>query len=287
MKNIAAVLIALLSHERFADIRVNGYEITLPQFAADHGIAVHRVPLRFHDPKSPYTLAVSTTIGGSIDVESINDQQQVLIPTIPYNFLATQVWPSARTAAIVIEKYMSQFQSIASQQIVICEFGCGPGLPSLTAALCHPNCRVIATDIDPLALMLVRQAAIEQNISSRVDTAPFDLVLNGETSNIPDADIYILSDVFENGIVAKGAAQITMRILKEKLSSKIWVFAQSDRAQREIYLKELQYLLMVPSLQWSHSLQPPPDLLHEGAQHHHLTDRLWLCNIDESNVIYG
>lgn len=278
MKKAVEVLIALLSLGLFSEKRVNGYEIPLPQLMTDHGITVHRVPLRFHDPKSPYTFAVSTGTSSSIDMEG-NDKQV----SIPYNFLATQVWPSARTAAIVIEKYMS-LQSI-SQQIVVCEFGCGPGLPSLTAAVCHQNCRVIATDIDPLALNLVRQAAIEQNVSSRIDTLSFDLVENVETSNIPDADIYILSDVFENSIVARGAAQISLRLLKEKINSKIWVFAQSDRAQREIYVRELQSLLLIPSIQWSHSLQPPD--LPYGDSQNQLKDRLWLCNIDETNVFYG
>ena len=80
-------------------------------------------------------------------------------------------------------------------------------------------------------------------------------------------------------MVAKGAALITTRLLKENHSSKIWVFAQSDRAQREVYLQELQYLLLAPSLTWSQSMQPPDILCKE--------DRLWLCNIDETNVFYG
>ena len=231
---------------------------------------MHRVPLRYLDTKSPYTLAVSTASGTGLT----SDDEQV---SIPYNFLATQVWPSSRTAAIVIEKYLST-QNV-SKPVVICEFGCGPGLPSVTAALCHENCYAIATDIDQLALELVGQAAMEQNVSSRVETLTFDLVLNATTSTIPHADIYIFSDVFESAMVAKGAAQITYRLLKENASSKIWVFAQSDRAQREFYLKEMQRSLQAPTLAWSQSLQPPDIICKE--------DRVWLCNIDETNVFYG
>lgn len=248
-----------------------GYEIPLQHLATVPGIAVHRVPLRYQDLKSPYALAVTTT--SSIGVVSNNDQHA----TMPYNFLATQVWPSARTAAVVIENYMS-LQNV-SRRIMICEFGCGPGLPSLTAAACHENCHVVATDIDPLALELVRQAAIEQNVSSRVETQRFDLIFNVTTSNIPDADIYIFSDVFESAMVATGAALLTDRLLRENNSSKIWVFAQSDRAQREHYLKELKHHLQAPSLMWSQSTQPPDSLCKK--------DRLWLCNIDETNVFYG
>ena len=270
MKYINNDLIVLLCRLSFALRSINGYEIPLQQLTSVPGISVHRVPLRYHDLKSPYTLAVST----SIDVE--NNDKPVPV-ALPYNFLASQVWPSARTAAIVIEKYMSLQNS--SIHTVFCEFGCGPGLPSLTAALCHENCHAIATDIDPLALELVRQAAIEQNASNRVETLTFDLTVNVTTSPIPEADIYVFSDVFENGLVAKGAAQITVRLLKENDHSKIWVFAQSDRAQRELYLKELQQHLQTPSLTWSNSLQPPEVLYKE--------DRLWLCNIDETNVFYG
>jgi predicted nicotinamide N-methyase len=251
--------------------RIIGYEIPLQPLATVPGISVHRVPLRYHDLKSPYALAVSST--SSIGVVSKNNQHA----TMPYNFLATQVWPSARTAAIVIENYLS-LQNVTNQ-VVICEFGCGPGLPSLTAAVCHENCHVVATDIDPLALELVRQAAIEQNVSSRVDTKMFDLVFNVTTSNVPDADIYIFSDVFESAMVATGAALLTDRLLKENNSSKIWVFAQSDRAQREHYLNELKHRLLAPSLMWSQSIHPPNNLCKK--------DRLWLCNIDEANVFYG
>ena len=270
---VAQLLVILIYRRSPTATSVNGYEIQ--KLISVQGIPVHRVPLRFHDPTAPYTLAVST----SIDMER-NDKHD----TIPYNFLASQVWPSARTAAMVIEAYMSNQK--LSNRMVLCEFGCGPGLPSLTAALCHPNCQVIATDIDPLALELVRRAAIEQNITSRVETRVFDLtVQHVGTSSIPEADLYIFSDVFENRMVAKGAAHITARLLRENDTSMVWVFAQSDRAQREIYLAELQHLLPAPTLTWSLSMQPPGDVIH-GAKHE-LKDRLWLCDINETNVFYG
>jgi predicted nicotinamide N-methyase len=276
---------------------IHCYEIPLKQQLDIPGISVHRVPLRFHDPQSPYALALastaatgtSTTTSTTGNNNNNNDDterhknDQPATATIPYNFLATQVWPSARTAAIVIEKYLSLLNDTNNtKSMVICEFGCGPGLPSLTAALCYKNCRVIATDIDALALQLVRQAATEQNISNRVETLLFDLIGNATTSNIPDADIYILSDVFENAMVAKGAAQVTHRLLQENDNCQIWVFAQSDRAQREFYRTELQQLgRLGPSCHWTPSIQPPEIIDKQD------TGRLWLCNIDETNVFYG
>jgi predicted nicotinamide N-methyase len=272
-------------------------------------LSVHRVPLRYNDDNSPYAFAVTTT------TTTENDDNHDSTPS-SYNFLATQVWPSSRTASIVIENYFKQLPPInkstrCNKPFVLCEFGCGPGLPSLTALKCNNDIHVIATDIEPIALELVRYASMEQNVSNRLQTQIFNVIMHDSTSvtvhatatTIPVADIYILSDIFESGRIAKGAAQLTIRILKENPYCCIWVFAQSDRAQREIYLQEIQNILqIVPELKWCDSLQPPDLLLYHDvencdtninntnnmdAANHHLTNRLWLCNIDEGNVFYG
>jgi Lysine methyltransferase len=286
---------------------VVGYEIPLQKqsYMTVQGRAVHRVPLHHQGVQSPYTFAVSHGVGGmDSNCNSHNNDEPTTIQVVtPYNFLATQVWPSARFAARVIEQYLSQHLLVdmaGTNPIILCEFGCGPGLPSLTAATLYHNCHVIATDIDVLALELVRQAAMAQNVSDRVTTQLFDLT-NTCTNRIPVADIYIFSDVFESSLVAKGAANITLRILKEFTNSTIWVLAQSDRAQREIYIKELQQQLQDPTLTWSQHDSQPPVPHHMLTSHNHdrnnsmmihntdqtWKDRLWLCNIDETQVFYG
>jgi len=200
------------------------------------------------------------------------------------NFLATQVWPAARVASQMIEQHAQHHWSI-------CEFGCGPALPSLTAASIISNTKgkkldqsketvksktvsspyVIATDLDSFALDMVKCAAEEQDIPLR--TQIFDLTSKDPTK-IPKADLYIMSDVFENNDIAKGAAFIAFTILKA--GSKIWIFAQNDRAQRETFRKDLQALLKDDSIGWTSEFVPC-----KGQ------DNLWLYDVDECNVRYN
>jgi hypothetical protein len=177
------------------------------------------------------------------------------------------VWPAARVAAHALQKHVSfvavppratatsttkklerQSSTNSNEDVTIrirsmCELGCGPGLPSLTAAaafwaagaagdgsLDPPDLlprleRVVATDADPLALELVRAAAREQGVlGSILTTQIFDLVRDTRDdgdddhraagkNDLPAADLYVLSDVFESAEVARGAARLTARVL--------------------------------------------------------------------------
>lgn len=183
-----------------------------------------------------------------------------------YNFLATQVWPSSRMAASMIAKHWP------TPCRSVCEFGCGPGLPSLTAAVTASQERkVIATDIDELALKLVRASAEDQGLS--IETQRVDL-LNTETTPVPKADLYLLSDVFESNRIAQSTANVVHKLLTE--SRWVWVFAQSDRSQRQIFLEELQRLQrdqrQQHTLEWTDEFDPK--------------QRLWLCNVEETDVLY-
>jgi len=172
-------------------------------------LPVHKVALRQSDPQSPFCYAVSSS-------DDLTPQQ---------NFLATQVWPSARAAAHFLQQH-------CNPSWIVCELGCGPGLPSLTAAKMH--CRgVIATDLDKFALELVQAAATEQGMT-QLTTDQVDL----RKDYLPLADLYVLSDVFESAAVAKGAAVLTKNALER--GARVWVFAQTDRAQREVYLEEIK-----------------------------------------------
>jgi SAM-dependent methyltransferase len=219
------------------------------------GVSVHKVFLRQNDPTCAYCLAVSSAME--------------VMQRPGTNFLATQVWPSARTAAAAIYEH-------ANPQWSICEFGCGPGLPSLTAAKMGAR-NVYATDVDDLALELVKAAAEGQGLLDRIETRRFDLLAptnENDDDGMPHADLYTLSDVFESASVARGAALVSQQAIKR--GSRVWVFAQSDRAQREVYLEEMKKVLQDTSLAWSPpQLGPPKDA------------KLWLCDIDETTVKYG
>ncbi|KAG7362791.1 lysine methyltransferase [Nitzschia inconspicua] len=214
---------------------------------------------------SPYCLAVS----------SITD-----LPSSS-NFLATQVWPSARVAARALEMHGPSLVAGSSKDtFTVCELGCGPGLPSLTAASTL-QCQVISTDIDTLALELVAAAATEQNLGDFVTTRTYDLILaEWEKEWMNSVDLFVMSDVFESKAIAQGAAQLTQHIMDvgSSSTSKIWVFAQSDRAQREVYLRELQRL-------FPNDIRIPNDWT--SFECFRSQERLWLCDLDETKVNYG
>jgi predicted nicotinamide N-methyase len=208
-------------------------------------VPVHRVPLHLNDDSSPFAYAASSIV-------DIKPHQ---------NFLATQVWPAARETA----RFLQYTQPVAP---VICELGCGPGLPSLTAAkLLGSVEKVIATDLDPLALELVHAAACDQGISL-LETHVIDLC----GQELPTADLYILSDVFESPLVAESAAQLLFSRVADK--ARVWVFCQSDRAQREAFQKTLSSLLG-ETLEWISTKDYKP------------TNRICLFNVDETEAWYG
>jgi predicted nicotinamide N-methyase len=221
-------------------------------------VPFHAAPLRFKDPLSVYTLVASN------------------IQDVRGNFLATQVWPSARALSLALEHYYLQNDK---NDEVVCEFGCGPGLPSLVAARMGAS-HVYATDIDELGLQLVEEAASQQNLLDRITVQTLDLI-HADGEEVPWAHLYIMSDVFENTAVAKGAARLSANILARD-SAKVWVFAQSDRAPRETYLRELRLLVEDETLQWTpYDCQNPSNrILQHGS-------KLWLCDTEETNVYYG
>ena len=207
-------------------------------------LIVHKVPLRRGDA-SPYCYAVSSA-------SALQPHQ---------NFLSTQIWPAARAAASFIEQNLPTKYS--ANHMTVCELGCGPGLPSLAAAAAGAS-KVIASDLEPLALELVDAAARDQNLD--VETRIIDLCGN----ELPAADLYVMSDVFESGSVAKGAAQ-----LLHKATSNVWVFCQSDRAQRDIFRDELRKMRGDDRLDWI------------SVKEFDHSMRLCLFNVDESQVSYG
>jgi hypothetical protein len=173
--------------------------------------------------------------------------------------------------------------------------GCGPGLPSITAA--SLGCNVIATDVDTMALQMVELAAVEQGFvkEGRFSTRIFDLTRIGDDGKeeLPMADLYVMSDVFESGAVAKGAAWHVWRLLEDDNAgyddtddssssirinnSRVWVFAQSDRAQRDIFLKSLKEYdsKLFANLDWNAHHEPDLDA------------RLWLFDLNEMDVQYN
>lgn len=350
MKGTGAAVIVLLLVYNQAIVDVAALAVITTTTV--RGLPVHRVPLerrrrrpRQRQRKDPDqerdangdsildvhdddTLATNTTDASpyALAVSSISD-----LPS-QSNFLATQVWPSARVAARALQQYIPTLierwrstrlmdplpmtatsTATAIFPIVVCELGCGPGLPSLTAAATlaennnHDNhkIRVVATDVDDLALHLVQAAAKEQGLDQVVSTRSYDLITaSWEDDWMPNVDLWVMSDVFESASIAKGAAQLTHRILssttmvtttativdqgedtdtKTEDGIRVWVFAQSDRAQREVYLEELRRLSSTSS--WGGSSSS--SLAWSPMESYDPNNRLWLCDLDETRVDYG
>lgn len=262
-------------------------------------ITVVPVPIRRNDPSSPWcyaacltpTIPIDSDDDGDVSIPSSSSSLTMLLPP-GANFLATQVWPSSRTASTIIERYMDPSWTV-------CELGCGPGLPSLTAARCGAR-RVIATDVDEVALEMVRAAAIKQGFIDncvcddneqrvhRFVTRKFDLT--SQDHPFPKADLYVLSDVFESWSVAEGAAYHVQNVLSnnrkviqgkdtENNISRVWVFAQSDRAQRDFFLDKInewyEHNERRQFLSWTTDHAPDHD------------NELWLFDLDETTVNYN
>lgn len=244
------------------------------------GVGVHRTYLRLPNPTLPFAPPFCYS-ADAFALPSEDDEGDVgqSLGVTP-NFLATQVWPSARAAATIIEQFSDPYMRI-------CEFGCGPGLPSIVAASTRAGssiddgtaidrARVIATDYDEFALQLVEAAAREQELDSILSTQVFDLTCT--ETELPGADLYVMSDVFECREVAIGAAKQTLRALN--LGKRVWIFAQSDRAQREIYRDHLNALLEESgrvAVEWTEMARVQDDVEQ---------DSLVLFDVDETKVEY-
>lgn len=233
---------------------------------------LHKVYLRQQKQNTLSPWCYALTIDPT--VESTNN--------INYNFLASQVWPSARVAAKACESYFQQNSDRKQKQWKICELGCGTALPSL--ALANMGMSVVATDLDELALQMAKKAANEQNLGHNFCTKVLDLTGDVSVLDEINADLYILSDVFESSKVAEGAARMTLKALKSGAS--VWCFAQSDRVQREAYRLALERTGSAKSygdLKWKVFIDKNfKDRKHGGGD----LKRLLLCDLDEVQVDY-
>jgi len=247
------------------------------------GVGVHKTYFRLpgkisQSPPFCYSADAFALPASGDEDDDEGDAQAPLGGSVSPNFLATQVWPSARAAASAIEQS-------SDPSWTICEFGCGPGLPSIVAAANRAatgrdgddkasRASVIATDCDDFALQLVEAAARDQGLDSILSTQIFDLTCTEST--LPEADLFVMSDVFECREVAVGAAKQTIRALD--LGKRVWIFAQNDRAQRDLYWDHLNELLQKNrrvTVEWTEMVQDFP-----------LDDSLILFDVDEKKVEY-
>ena len=320
--------------------------ISMPNHGTNKPIAIHRVPF------SPSLPSCQEPLSSSFPVSSwycyaVSNPMDVMDGN--YNFLATQVWPTARVAAHCLVQAAVQLHkekptrtmsaenassgsSGPLSHLTVCELGCGPGLPSLTAAALGAK-QVFATDVDALALRMVQTAAHDQGWSDRVQASRYDLLSccgsnheyysHDKDENCPKqefawppaADLYLLSDVFESSHVARGAARLVHALLfnhnndnDNKKKTRVWVFCQTDRVQKDAFLETLHELQQQQqhadknkedSAQkddlWEWTLYQPrdqsqptkvPSLALSSSSSDEPLSSLWLCSVDETTVPY-
>ena len=141
--------------------------------------------------------------------------------------LSSCYWPASMPLARLL--YRSS-ESLRRKSVV--EIGCGTGLCSLTCA--SVGAKVLATDVDPLALELTAAAASAQALN--VDTVAFDATHAAEP--LPCADVLLMSDLFVTEALARAHASRVAEALTSGAYQLI-VVVDPARQTRADFLEEL------------------------------------------------
>lgn len=112
-------------------------------------------------------------------------------------------WPGAQAVARGIA---DDIVAVAGRRVV--EVGCGSGLAAIAAA--HAGARVLATDVDPLALQVTRLLAAAHGVT--VDVATLDLLDDDAVARgLVDVDVVIAADVVYNRALGAALTQLLRR----------------------------------------------------------------------------
>ena len=155
-------------------------------------------------------------------------------PLQPHDGLATCFWPAARPLAAALHS-PALLPSLAGVRVL--ELGCGTGVCSLAAAA--RGATVLATDVEPVALCLVRRAAAEQQIAT-LQTAPFDAMCAEAalpTVEGGPAELLVMSDLF----VTPGlATALAARAVEATRSGTTVLVVDPGRPTRRDFVAALQ-----------------------------------------------
>lgn len=122
--------------------------------------------------------------------------------TNPYG---ARCWPSSMAVAQFL--VLLGTASLKDRQIL--ELGCGTGLPSLAAACCGAN--VVASDISPVALSLMRQGWVETTTSKRRPVLNKDDDSPKTTGTLITIDFDLFSSLPLPLVMEKGGSSTTTR----------------------------------------------------------------------------
>ena len=102
---------------------------------------------------------------------------------------ATPFWAIAWPAALVLARHILKHRHLVAGKTVL-DLGCGSGLAGIAAARSGAH-RVIANDIDPVALEIAQRNAAANAVS--LETCTTNLT---ETPGVCTADIILVADLF-------------------------------------------------------------------------------------------
>jgi len=149
----------------------------------------------------------------------------------PYGVVS---WPASRTVA-------NRLLQLDLTNCRVLELGAGTGLVSLTAALCGAS-HVVASDFNPYALEMIKQAAKLQSVpisSSSLTTMLFDIT--DHTKPLPEADLMVIADLLYNPITGEAVARRIFEAVKR--GTKVIIADSPKRPGRPKMLEVLSMLM--------------------------------------------
>jgi predicted nicotinamide N-methyase len=123
------------------------------------------------------------------------------------NPFGARCWPSSMAVAQFL--VLLGISALEDRQVL--ELGCGTGLPSLAAACCGAN--VVASDISPVALSLMRQGWIETTTSKRRPALNKDADSSKTSGTLTTLDFDLFSSLPLPLVMEKGGNSTTTRTL--------------------------------------------------------------------------
>lgn len=170
-------------------------------------ISMHDIPDAFllkHAPIRPIDGCEGIVAHQSDDLFALWDAwEQEKGGECPTPFWAT-VWP----AAVVLARYLLNNRAIVAEKTVL-DLGCGGGVAGIAAVLAGAS-RVIANDIDPIALAVARRNFAANRV--RIETC--DSNLAQKQIDVP-ADLFLVADLFYH----RSASAPLLAFLRKKQES--------------------------------------------------------------------
>ena len=172
----------------------------------------------------------------------------------PYGVVS---WPASRTVA---NRLLQLDLDLKNCRVL--ELGAGTGLVSLTAALCGAT-HVVASDFNPYALEMIKQAAKLQRVPispSSFTTMIFDIT--DHTKPLPAADLLVIADLLYNPITGEAVARRIFEAVNR--GTKVII---ADSPKRPGRPKMLEVLSMLMGRQVSFQVVPGQGIVGGVPRH--------------------